>query len=231
MNTIGWKDNGTYSKHFFCEIASVGNPSDVVRGRIVSYSISSSNTFESALEGYSADGKFATTSALMQTGIIESIIGSSNPQLKGKTLVSLESSIQVWRGAEPLQVSLSLEFVAFQGKGSAYSQVDYPIQILHKMVSPFLNNSTALQALKIDSKTFSEGVSNAVLSSMGRVPFDIILDFMSQRFKSLYVLESVNEDTDNLQLDSNGNRVRQTVSLSFKSKRAILDNGEDIKFK
>ena len=63
---------------------------------------------------------------------------------------------------------------------------------------------------------------------VGEIPFDIVLDRMNTRFNSTYVLESISEDQDKVHIDSRGNRIRQEVSLSFKSKRAMTRNATDI---
>lgn len=227
MDVYGWEDNRGLNNNLFAEISVKGGgalSNKVVKGKIVSYSVSSSNTWESALEGKSADSSFGMTSAILQTGIAEALLTNGNPQYAGKTLVSMESSIQVWRGAEPLQVSLTIEFVAFK---NAYEEVELPIQYLHRFISPLLKRGTFIQTLELSKEALAGGKLKNV-DSFGTVPFDINLDFMKNRFSALYVLESVNEDVDGVKIDKNGNRIRQAVSLSFKSKRAILDTKDDI---
>ena len=230
MATFGWNiENSGFNENLFCTIKLSANPDNAVAipdylkdveivGKIVSTSLSNTANWESALEGKGAESSFGTTSALLQTGNFEKLFGKAGEpnKLSGRTMISIDQSVQVWRGVEPLTVNLTLDFTAFK---DANQEVELPIQYLYLFQSPLLKEGLAFESVNAITDYFNG--NNASFDAFGEVPFDIDLSIYNKRFNAVYSLESINEDEDELKREKNGNRLKQQVSLSFKSKRAV----------
>lgn len=230
MNVYGWdiQQSGIHPSLF--SIISVANDPDnavpippelaftAVIGKTVSSSISNSNNWESSLEANGIESNFSISSALLQTGEMEKL-WTDKPEFSGRTLVNIAQSTQVWRGVEPLSISLTLEFVAFR---NAYLEVEAPIQMLYLMQAPNLRKGVA-KTIAGKAKDLTTGANKEdIKNAMGEVPRALNLSITSKRFNAIYVLESISEDEDEVKRDRFGNRIRQQVNLSFKSKRAII---------
>ena len=213
-------------KNINIDFSASGLENVFICGKITSSSVSSSANWESGMEGANAEGSFSMTSALAQSGMLEKL--SEDEKYSGYTFISENESVQIWKGVEPLTISITIEFIAFR---DSYKEVEAPIQYLYKMIAPKLGKGLALGSITEAVNLFSD---KDTLSSeeeskiVGEIPFDIVLDRMNTRFNSTYVLESISEDQDKIHIDSRGNRIRQEVSLSFKSKRAMTRNATDI---
>ena len=231
MAKYGWDiQQSGFNESLFCTIklsniqtSSVAIPDELkgveVVAKIVSTSLSNASNWESALEGKSAESSFSTTSALLQTGAMEKLFGKEGEpnKLSGRTMVSIDQSVQVWRGIEPLTVSLTLEFIAFR---DTLNEVELPIYYLYLFQAPLLKEGLAFESVNAITDFFSNNETEG-FDAFGEVPFDIDLSIYNKRFKAVYSLESISEDEDELKRDKNGMRIKQQISLSLKSKRAV----------
>ena len=224
MAVYGWDiQRSGLSRHLFCVISPVmrdGGGAAVpsflkgvrVVGRVVSSSISATANQESALEGMGAESSFSATAALAQSGSFADITqGQVGNVLTGQTIIGVNESLQVWRGEEPISPSIVLDFTAFS---STAKEVEVPIQLLHMFKSPNLGQGVLQSVSNIAS-----GASNS--NVLGDVPFDVDVSIFNKRFNASYVLESVNEDEDEIRRDKTGGRLSQQVSLTLKASRAL----------
>jgi len=241
VKIYGWQSLRGFNKNYFALIypvvpvnpitkvkADYDLPPDLkdiaIRGRILSDDMSASVNWESSLEGSDAESNFSFTSALAQSGLLESFTNSN--MFLGKTLINNLETIQIFKGIEAQEINLQLEFVAFK---DPYVEVELPLQLLLKMALPQLTNGISqtlyndiLSAIKsgqaVDSKYF------------GYVPFDIVVNIGNRRYNAdRFVIANISSDRDELKLHKSGYDLKRVVNLTLKSKKAL--NRDDIKVK
>ena len=238
METYGWDiDKVKFNSNLFVTIRPYGYnnalPADLrniqVVGKLLSDDESLSVSWESALEGNSVDNNLSISSALMQTGTFQRLFGIGS-KFVGKTFISEYESIQVFRGVEPLTLSMTLEFVAIE---DAYKEVELPIQMLYKMITPQLTEGLTDKTITLINSLFDSGKDDKALktatsevSKLGEAPNRITLDYLGKRFSGLYVLESMSTSRDELKLTKDGSSIKREVSLSFKAYKSI--NRKDV---
>jgi phage protein U len=238
METLGWDTNKVkFNPNLFVTIRPYGYnnslPSELqniqVVGKLLSDDESLSVSWESALEGNSVDNNLSISSALMLTGTFQRLFGVGS-KFVGKTFISEYESIQVFRGVEPLTLNMTLEFVAFE---DAYKEVELPLQMLYKMMTPQLtegltDKTITLMKSLLSSKKGDNALEKATseYSKLGEAPNRITLDYLGKRFSGLYVLESISASRDELKLTKDGSSIKREVSLSFKAYKSI--NRKDV---
>ena len=234
IKNYGWDiDKVKFNSNLFVTIKPYGYnetlPDDLkdiqVTGKLLSDDESLSVSWESALEGNSVDNNLSISSALMQTGSFQRLFGVGGKYI-GKTFISEYESLQVFRGVEPLTLNMTLEFVAFE---DAYLEVELPIQMLYKMMSPQLKAGLTEQTATIVKELFSKGadaLDTNIVDKLGEAPNLITLEYLGKRFSGKYVLESLSTSRDELKLTADGSSIKREVSLSFKSYKAI--NRKDV---
>lgn len=235
---LGWQEQhiGELNRNLFVVIQDK-KESVSVRGRIVSYSVSNSAEWQNKFEGQDADGRYPMLAAIAQSGIWSDKLQMIDA-LQGRTLISSAQSIQVWTGLMPQEVSLEIEFRAFS---NALLEVERPIQALLRMQAPILNKTfidsaqKAIDNLNSDAgavdKFVKEGTKEEKTTGetqkrdtvLGYTPNKISIDFLGKRFNNIdYRIENVTEAVDGLNIDRNGNRVHQIVSMTFGSSIGIM---------
>lgn len=190
-----------------------------VRARIISYSVSNQAEWENKFEGTDGDSQYGKTTALLQNGSLADETGSETlKKLEGKTLITKAQSIQVWTGLQPQNITLELEFRAFN---DAKTEVESPIQELTKMMSPVLNDNILHAVKSTTDKTKANTAEDTEQtqdgSLLGTVPAKIAVSLFSKRFNATYRIESMDESIDEMRIDGAGNRVYQVVSLTLGS--------------
>jgi hypothetical protein len=240
--TYGWQDLQGINENYFAtiypsvptnplsgKVADFELPDDLkniqVRGKIISDDNSLDINWESPLEGSNAESNFSFTSALAQSGIMESAIGSS--VLLGRTSVSAMETVQVFKGIEPQTINLTLEFVAYK---NAFEEVEAPLSALLKMASPQLTNGIVNSAITQVIGAIKNNDSISIDKAFGYVPFDVIVKLGKKRYNSnTYVIANVNSSRDDLKLDKDGNSIIRQISLTLKSKKSLSRNDINIK--
>ncbi|MFT7880425.1 MAG: hypothetical protein ABXS91_08535 [Sulfurimonas sp.] len=198
----------------------------MVRGRILSYSISDQAEWQNKFEGTDGDGKTPMLSAILQSGIFaenENVIAG----LAGKTLITKAQSVQVWTGMQPQEITVEVEFRAFS---NASIEVEQAIQALRKMNAPELKEhvldatSKAINSMVLDKSLSNEDKARELskTDALGDVPSDIAFSITQRRFNATYRIENISESVEELQIDRNGNRVYQVVSITLGSKAGIM---------
>jgi len=188
-------------------------------GKLVSDDESNNVNWESSLENMNAENKFSTTSALLQTGLYEkAIFGDESKKFAGRTLINKQQSIQVFKGVEPMNLNLTIEFVALR---DAYREVELPLQYLYKFQAPILGDGLLNNAISQVKELFSDSKKSETLKLAGYIPFDLVIDYAGKRFNSVYVLTSVSTSRDKIRVTKDGHTIKRQVSLSFKSKKAL----------
>ncbi len=226
MAVLGWQNYYNYSPHLFMDITSFGGiyENTTIRGLVKDHNVAHTQTWNSPLEGLSADNKYSTTAGILQAGEIEKLF-RDNPLFKGRTLISLQQSTQVWQGAEPLSITATLLFKGYR-LNTFEDEVENAIKALHLWASPELNAGVALSTLSA-----LVGDTEQIQNISGEVPFDINVSFMNRSFNAVYKIESVNENQETAKIHKNGNRIEQEVSVTFGSKRALSRNTAGTDFK
>jgi hypothetical protein len=236
MKIYGWQDISKYNQGYFATIypvpimnpitkkmADFGLPEDLkdvkVVGRIVSDNIETNTSWESPLEGSNSESGFSFTTALAQSGLLESFTDTN--KLIGRTLVNKTEAIQVFKGLEPQTLNLTLEFVA---QRDSFIEVELALRTLMKMSLPQLTNgisSVALETLKNTIK--GNDINTSINDFAGYIPFDIIVVKGNKRYNAnRYILTNVSSDRDELKLDRNGNDIHRQVNVTLKSKQALM---------
>jgi hypothetical protein len=198
----------------------------MVRGRILSYSISDQAEWQNKFEGTDADGKLPTLSAILQSAIYaenSDILRS----VAGKTLITKAQSVQVWTGMQPQEITLEVEFRAFS---NASIEVEQAIQALRKMSAPQLKDhmldsvSKALNGVEVDKALTDEQKAKKIsgMEALGDVPSEIAVSITQKRFNSTYRIENITESVEEFQIDRKGNRIYQVVSITLGSKAGIM---------
>ena len=226
---LGWQHFNTLglNNSNFVVISAVGDEFLPVRARIVSMNISSQSSWTNKFENSSIDERMGSVASFLQAGEYAEDLAALKA-LKGKTLVTKASTVQIWGGEQPMSVSLEVEFNAFT---DAVIEVEKPIAMLYKMKSPNLKKN-AKEVTKAAADAVAKAVKNQDPSSLpediaGEIPPEISLSILTSRFNGTFVIESIQEAIESIQVDNGSNRVYQRVSIELGSKRAITR--EDIK--
>jgi len=230
----GWQDISKYNQSYFASLYATrivnpinGKKADffvpkdlkdvVVVGKIVSDNVELNANWESTLEGSNAESGFSFTTALAQSGLLESFTKSN--VLIGRTLTNKTEAIQVFKGIEPQTINLTLEFVA---KRDSFLEVEAPLMALLKMASPQLTNGASVYAI---NKTIEmlKGEQEDITKLAGEIPFDIVVNLGNKRYNaSKYIITNVSSDRDELKLDKKGNNIYRQVNVTLKSKQALM---------
>ena len=223
----GWQDYYDYNPNFFVILrpTPVSNniplPSDmkdiVIIAKIDSDDESISANWESPLEGQNPESGFSVTATLAQQGVFNDLFKTDYGV--GQTLVTSLETLQRFNGIEPQTLNLSLDFVAIK---DAYKEVEAPFLFLKKMLSPQLTKGIIYENIKslIDSKDI-KGLTDA----LGSTPFDVSVTFGNNKYMGTrFIIENVTSSRDSIQLDSTGNPINRKVSITLKSKKAIMRN-------
>jgi hypothetical protein len=199
----------------------------MVRGKLISDDFQQGAMWENTLEGSDADKQVPILSSLLQSGLLENYTNTNT--FIGKTSVNVLETLQIFRGVEPQELSLSLEFVAFD---NAYLEVEAPLLALLKMCLPQLTNGFTASAIDEITKLIKSGGDTSSLNKyLGETPFEIVLDYNNKRFSAdnSFVITNISSNRDKIQVDKHGNTIRREVSLSLKSKKIIQRNDIQIK--
>ena len=236
MKIYGWQDISKYNQSYFATIypvaimnpitkkkAGFDLPDDLkdikVVGKIVSDNLEVNTTWESTLEGSNSESGFSFTTALAQSGLLESFTNSD--KLIGRTLVNKTEAVQVFKGIEPQTINLTLEFVA---QRDSFVEVELALRTLIKMSLPQLTNgisSVALETLKNTIK--GSNTDTSINDFAGYIPFDIVVVLGNKRYNAnRYIITNVSSDRDELKLDRNGNDIHRQVNITLKSKQALM---------
>ncbi len=228
--SLGWQQERGLNPNLFVTLQDkVSGVS--VRGRIISYSVSNQAEWANKFEGSDADSKLPISTAILQSGAFAKELEFLQ-DLEGRTMITKAQSIQVWTGLQPQNISLEIEFRAFN---DPVSEVEAPIQELVKMMSPVLKDTTYDSAKKWLEGSKKEGTSkeqsNPKLDAEGDftgiVPSKIAVSLFGKRFNATYRIESMDESVDEMKIDGAGNRIYQVVSLTLGSSVGITKS--DIK--
>ena len=250
---MGWQSStiGTLNQNLFVEFRALDTSAEFligVRGRLISYSDSLSNNWDSKMEDSNLDNRLSTVSASLQAGLQSGeiadalgVVGSATSgttsdvankakslasEFKGKTLITKASTTQIWTGSPPHQVDLEVEFKAFS---NSYLEVDGAIAALYKMATPKLKDSIVKSAKEaLDEYQKSGEATTALKSLLGEIPPDISVSFLGKNYGSVYKIDSISRSSeDKIMIDNTGNNVYQKVSISLSSKQSL--NRDDIK--
>jgi len=230
---VGWDidksglNSGLFATLYIKEKSSANPiPKDLkdvfVVGKIISDDESTSVNWESVLENMNAENKYSVTSALMQSDLsgkaLEALGFKSDivSNMRGKTLINKDQSIQIFKGSAPLNFNLSL---LFEAQEDAYKEVDLALQYLYKFQAPKLGNGFILGTLDKNKNI------------VGEIPFDIVIDYMGKRFNGDFVLTNISTSRDKIRIDKNKNNLSRVVNLSFKSKQSLDRDSYKIKIK
>jgi hypothetical protein len=216
-----------FNKEIKAKFKDTGILNVMVRGKLVSDNFQQGVMWENTLEGSDADKRVPVLSSLLQSGLLENYTNTN--AFIGKTSVNVLETLQIFRGVEPQELSLTLEFVAFD---NAYLEVEAPLLALLKMCLPQLTNGFTKSAIDEITKLIKNGGDiNGLNQYLGETPFEIVLDYNNKRFSSdnSFVITNISSDRDKIQVDKYGNTIRREVSLSLKSKKLI--QREDIHLK
>ena len=194
----------------------------VVRAKLISDDFNQSINWENSLNGDNEDSKVPLLSSILQSGLAESYTDTNF--LIGRTSINVLETLQVFKGLEPQEINLTVEFVAFD---NALREVEAPLLTLLKMSLPALNAGTKIKALNEIMKMIKnkQKVSEKDLDSfLGEIPYDIILEYNNKRFSAnnAFVISNISSSRDKIQIDKNGNTIRREVSISLKSKKSIV---------
>jgi len=243
MTIYGWDiESSGFNENLFVTIYPKPNqdskipiPDDLkdihIVGKLVSDDESNNVNWESSLENMNAENKFSTTSALLQTGMLEKLIfGENKGQLSGRTYVSKQQSIQIFKGVEPMNLNLTIEFVALR---DTYKEVEAPLQYLYKFQAPVLGDGivNTMTTSLMDIFKNNKISTSEKMSYFGYIPFDLVIDYAGKRFNSVYVLTSVSTSRDKIRVTKDGHTIKRQVSLSFKSKKALERDDFIVKIK
>lgn len=227
------------------------NNGDSVTGRLVSYSVSDNQNWESPFEDQNLDksggGKMMQTIAFLQSGQISKVLknedGSEaeggNAKAKalleafsGKSLQVVMQSLQNWGGSQPMTVTLDIEFKAFT---NAHADVTLPLLKLQRMQYPQLADNIVDAAKKakdsfdaaMNGKTYDD-VLKAIESLPSSTPKAVSVSFLSTTYNMVYVIDGVNVNADSIKIDKDGDYIQQTVQVTLKSKYAMQK--DNVKF-
>lgn len=221
----GWQDFYEFNPNFFVILRPIAVSNDiplppdmkdiVVVAKMDSDDESISANWESPLEGQNPESGFSITVTLAQQGVFQDIFKTDYGV--GQTLVTSLETLQRFNGIEPQTLNLSLDFVAIK---DAYKEVEAPFLFLKKMLSPQLTKGIIYENIKslIDNRKAKE-LSKVV----GTTPFDVSITFGNNKYMGTrFIIENVTSSRDSIQLDSTGNPINRKVSITLKSKKAIM---------
>lgn len=228
MERVGWLDRGTLSPHLFCTVTDHIEEREVV-GIITDISESLSSSWANKFEQDNIDDK-TPWSAMLQAGSMGQITDSDIIEaFKGRTHYTKAQTKQIWTGTSPLNISLTLSFVAFR---NGANEVDRAISFLQQMTSPILKESLIDSYKNVYNETINSirsGVKpdSATLDTiLGYIPNNITLSMFENVYVTEYILMNVDVSDSSILRTKEGDRVAQSVSLSFESVQSL--NKEDI---
>ena len=247
MKILGWQDEqvSQYNPAYFVTIraklpSSPLNPqlkahfknndllNIAVRAKLLSDDFNQGIQWENSLEGNDIDKQVPILSSLLQSGLAESF--TNTEKLIGKTTISILETLQVFKGIEPQELNLNLEFIAFK---NSYLEVEAPLIALLKMSMPQLTKGVGTTILQEIAKIVKQGgsISSEDSKYLGEIPYEIILEYNNKRFSTnnSFVISNISSNRDKIQVDKRGNTIRREVSLSLKSKKSIQRDDLDIK--
>jgi len=227
IEVLGYQYNDTkkYSPHLYVLIQeqndnnNQNNSKDVViRGRLISDSLSSTTNFASKFEDTNLDNQLSSTSALLQAGEYADK-WKSLEKFKGRTLITKASTTQVWAGVAPQKLTVSLEFKAIN---DAILEVERPIRELLKIQSASLVENQLENTQAVIKEFWSSGTESELANTaLGYTPNPIAISIASKYFNMIYFIEDISMSRDKIMVNKNGDRIYLVVELSLGSRKAI----------
>lgn len=119
MEVVGWQEpqrKGISPSHFVKiserDIGADKPTTTPIVARIKSYSIDNQANWVGKFEDDTIDNRYSWASAILQSGEYAQE-NKFLEKFKGRTLITKSSTVQVWSGQAPQNISLELEFRAF----------------------------------------------------------------------------------------------------------------------
>jgi hypothetical protein len=213
----GWQyqDTNGLNDHLFAIISSKDDYENIVRGRVVNTSSSLQNEYSSVFSGTGADNRHTTVAGILQGGIWANEFESLK-KFENRTLITKAQSLQIWTGFQSQQAPLSLEFIAFR---DPKLEVEGAISILEKWCSPQLNESMVDTAKNAIQNLIKAGEPDDTV--FGYTPTHLSISFFGRRYNSVYVIDSISQSQDEIEIEGGGLRTRQIVELSLQSRMGL----------
>lgn len=220
MKIWGWQDNriSGLNDNLFAIIQSADDKENLVRAKIVTTSRELGNHYTSTFAGDGGDNKNSTVAGILQGGIWANEFESLK-KFENRTLITKAQSLQIWTGFQGQSAPLELEFVAWS-KDKAYDEVEGAIAMLEKWTSPQLNDSF-VESAKNAIQNLMSGDSEVDDNVFGFTPVPLSISILSKRYDSLYVIQGLSQSQSEMFIMDNGNRTKQTVSLSLVSRTGL----------
>ncbi len=146
--------------------------------------------WDSPYEGESLGSKLEKPAGVLQSGEIEIF-----KKVKGLTTVTTLNSIQVWKGNQPTQLNLVLDFYALE---DPRKEVQLPLQRLEEMASPQVHEKCP----------------------GGRIPGEVTIKVGRRAIYAMCVIESLSITLDN-EVTSDGLPIRAQATLSVGTSKML----------
>lgn len=221
INRFGWLDIGYLNESLFCTITDYCNGLEVI-GKLTSISHGVDSDWSPEMAQDNIDDKVPFM-AYLQTGAGAEITDATIiDAFKGRTAYTKQQSELVWKGTSPINVSLTLEFMALRNTAL---EVENAITALMKMVLPVIKPSIIAEFKDVISATIS-AISNGGTSGedfsqldniLGYIPNKVVVSCLTDKYSTEWYLASVNVSDSEIIRHKNGDMIRQSVDLELVS--------------
>ena len=225
---VGWVDQGDLNKELFAEITDKCLGYTVV-GYLASLDVSHSASWESKMAQDNIDDKIPWT-AILQTGGLGQVLDSDIVEaFKGRTHFTKSQTRQVWTDTAPLNVSMTLLFIAFK---DAKQEVELPTVILEKMISSEIKESLTDSYKNVINETINSIQAGEIPSLesiddiLGYIPNELNIYPLDRKYKARWIINDVSYSDSEVLIDGYGSKVIREVTLGITSTTSL--NKSDI---
>lgn len=194
---------------------------DIVEALFIDGDKSIESQWQSPFENMSADGKFPSLMASLQSGEMSDALGAiltsvgaktlaegakeKLDQVKGLTTFNKVNSEQIYLSTQSVRMSLTLGFMAYS---NAKTEVEQQIMLLEKWALPKkLSDASTVENMFKEGQIFT-----------GEIPPFVSVTLQGKTYTPM-IIESV-QSSLKVPTDKQGNRLNATVSLTIVSKTA-----------